>query len=265
VWAGSELVVVRGITSAYDPFSVEWRTTTPSPTIRMEPVATWTGSEIIFYGSPVESSIAGTTYDPVTGTWGNVNPSPLEPAIGQVVAWSGSELYAVGGSTFASDGVIASTDGAAYDPETGRWRILPPIPATGVDGETLTDAVGDWVHGELIIIGRTGRDLAAFTYSSATDAWRTIRAPVPPDEPASGVSPFGATPHGAELAVGFSGPTGAPTIGFYDPIRDSWRFRAATPTPSPDSDLVSGELDDRTRFVAYRSVDGVVVVTDDGR
>lgn len=273
VWTGEDFVVVRGITTAYDPFSVEWRTATPAPELGRSPIGTWTGSEVIFYGSSDTLAASGTAYDPASDTWSNVAPTPLEPVIDPIVAWSGSEMYVVGGYAFDVDGRTWSQSAAAYERETDRWRSLPPLP----DDRTLSGAVGGFVGDELVIVGVEGRDavtqddtedrppMAGFAYAPATDTWREIAGPRGSSGNLDAVrGSMAAVSHGRRLAVYFPDrPNGQATMGFYEAPSDSWTFVDGVPLHTRVPSLVSGELASGERFVAYLTDAGTVILRDD--
>ena len=75
-------------------------------------------------------------------------------------------------------------DGAAYDPATQRWRVLPAAPT---EGRTNHQAV--WTGKEMVVWGGFGRrcpidsvihDPAAAAYDPVTDRWRRIGDVPPP-------------------------------------------------------------------------------------
>ncbi len=263
VWTGEDFVVVRGITTAYDPFSVEWRTAIPAPELGRSPIGTWTGSEVIFYGSSDTLSASGTAYDPESNTWRNIAPTPLEPVIDPVVAWSGSEMYVVGGHVFDMEGKTWSQDGAAYERSTDRWRSLPPLPGE----QELSGAVGGFVDDELIVVGVDGEarpTTIGFAYSPTTDAWRQIAPPRHSTLTLDAVpGSLAAVGHGRSLAVYFPDrPNEQATMGFYDVAADSWTFVDRMPIHTRVPDLVSGELSSGERFVAYLTDAGTVLLPD---
>ena len=51
-------------------------------------------------------------------------PEPARPPSDAVATWTGKEVIIVGGHP--GDG-RADPGGAAYDPATDRWRLLPPL------------------------------------------------------------------------------------------------------------------------------------------
>jgi hypothetical protein len=270
IWIGDELLVVRGLTTAYDPFSLEWRTTQPGPILGQSMKATWTGTEVIFFGSERSASASGVTYEPGADTWNNMAPAPIEPVVNPVVAWSGSVMHVSGGWTFDDDGISASQRGAAYDPATNKWRLLPPLPGAGLPNlpgdRQLSGHTGGWVDGRFIIVGAgTSADepsIAGFSYDPTTDSWSEISQPRDLVWPSEGFAgSMSAVAHGDELAVLFPGaPEGV--IGFYRPATNSWRYVGGAPGTSDAPQLVSGQWDDGRLFIAYRTRSGTVLLDD---
>ncbi|GMR01771.1 MAG: hypothetical protein BMS9Abin20_0090 [Acidimicrobiia bacterium] len=267
LWTGDEMLVWRGPTTLWNPISLEWRTAEQSPALGSSPFAVWTGDEAIFYGSRIEPSNTGAAYNPDTDTWRPVATGPAGVAVGvQVMAWSGEEMYVLGNY----GGFPASQSGTVYDPTSDRWRPLPPIP----EEFALSGSVGDFVDGEFIIIGENWDPLlteeapliAGLAYSPESNTWRTI-APVRTLDDALARPPethfttrMAAVRHGDELAVflpaGYSSDT--PTIAFYNPATDTWRYVDGAPANASGPTMVSGDT-----FVAYLTSAGTVLLHDD--
>jgi len=73
-------------------------------------------------------------------------------------------------------GYATATDGAAYDPNTGRWRII----ATRPNPDHVV-RLGAWTGTELVVFGVPRSNLggpatSGAAYDPATDTWRTIAA-----------------------------------------------------------------------------------------
>jgi hypothetical protein len=64
--------------------------------------------------------------------WTALPADPLGPRELAITAWTGRELLAVGGAPITSDGG-GFTGADAYDPQTGRWELLPSFPLTARD------------------------------------------------------------------------------------------------------------------------------------
>ena len=179
VWTGHELLVLgRGPAAAYVPRRNAWRRLAALPAARYRAVST--GTEALVWGR------AAFAYD---GSWHHLPRPPLaEPGM---VAWTGREL--IGWS---------SAGGAAFRPESKRWRRLPPAPFLGSAA---------WTGHELIVI--SGSRAAAFVRETG---WREL-PPLP--DPREGAN---AVWDGSELLV--VGGHDAPEQGFaYDPKANSWR------------------------------------------
>jgi hypothetical protein len=110
---------------------------------------------------------------------------------------------------------IGLDDGAAFDPVTGSWRVLPASP---IDGRTYAATV--WTGTEMIVWGgsRAGQpvdDGAAF--DPATDRWRKL-----PSAPIGPAMMSAATWTGSEMII-IGGLNGDGSSAAYDPESDSWR------------------------------------------
>jgi hypothetical protein len=95
------------------------------------------------------------------------------------VVWTGRELLIWGGS-YGAHGAKLAGDGAAYDPSTDRWRVLPPSPLAPRAASTAV-----WTGREMVVFGgytdehigtfRVSNDAA--TYDPATNTWHVIPPP----------------------------------------------------------------------------------------
>lgn len=93
-----------------------------------------------------------------------LDPGPLQPRGTHSVLWTGTEMIVWGGAT--ADGTGWLNDGAAFDPSTATWRLLPPGPVSAVPN------VAVWSGGEMIVV--TTRETSGF--DPATWEWRPIGA-----------------------------------------------------------------------------------------
>ena len=92
-----------------------------------------------------------------------LDPGPLSPRANHSVMWTGSEMIVWGGST--TDGPPELVDGAAFDPATDTWRVLPDSPLRpGLVNRAL------WADNRMIVVGV---GLTA-EYRPDTNAWRVI-------------------------------------------------------------------------------------------
>ena len=170
-WTGTDAIVVGGrdvdgapvpTAMAYAPATDTWRAIADPPPLGDEPVAVWTGGEVVVVD-------AGTThaYDPDADQWRSAAAPPAAVAASAPSVWTGSELlvWTPGGGP------------AAYDPAADAWHPLPVPPI-----ESRHDAVSVWTGTEWIVWGGTGSgggqvgDGAA--YDPATATWRLLAAVV---------------------------------------------------------------------------------------
>jgi hypothetical protein len=178
VWGGQTFPVYMpdeppGV--AYDPERDEWRTLpTPSIDNRYAHVASFTGSELLVWGGLAGDGVAladGAAYAPETDTWRILPASPLMGGAGYVAAWTGTEWLTVEAGSEA-DTDANSGRGAAYDPATNRWRVLPDAPLPGGWA-----AAAAWT-GTVMVIVRVGSGgpSGGAQYDPSTDAWTPIPA-----------------------------------------------------------------------------------------
>jgi N-acetylneuraminic acid mutarotase len=176
--------------------SGRWSALPAAPTTHRDGASVvWTGSELLVWGGASGAEdhqlhADGAAYDPESGDWRLLPASPLSPRVGQAAAWTGTEMVVWGG--YERGGYTPSeptADGAAYDPTTNRWRVLPaaPLSARG-------DATALWTGAEVVVLGgepggggqpgevggspQTYGDGAA--YDPSANRWQHIPAPVPP-------------------------------------------------------------------------------------
>lgn len=161
------------------------------------------------------SSPSGPTL-PVTGKWQPIDPGPLSTRGEPKAAWTGKEVLVVGGLLINE--YAATTDGAAFDPETGSWRRIPPRPMAG----RVIHAV--WTGEELVTLGTEGISLDKLTTAAAfnptTNLWRTIALPPSAQVPQEVVWT-------GEHVLTWQ-PEGTSPGALYDPKQDRW-----TPIPPP--------------------------------
>jgi Kelch motif len=223
--------------SSSPTFEPGWTQLPAPPEIRSGAASAWTGSQLLVWGGYVDHGTGATdpnndgfAFDPVTETWSDVPSAPIEARSFPAAAWTGNELVIWGGARSTEYGAASALDdGAAYDPATGSWRLLPPAP---IGARAPLDV---WTGRELIVWGTSvrslGRPIDGAAYDPTTNAWRRIAdAPIELTD-ASAVWTgkemvvFGAALHGGNV------PETPVAIGAaYDPVTDSWRRIA-------DSDL----------------------------
>jgi hypothetical protein len=178
---------------------------------------------------PIVSVASVTAAELAKGRWSQLPPAPIDGRTGSSVVWTGTELLVWGGQSVAAPNVTHA-DGAAYNPQTGRWRTLPAAPLS-----PRFEQVSAWDGAEMLVWGgydgqpratdRVANDGAA--YDSTTNRWR----PLPP-APLSARAGAIAVWTGSTMVVlgGYADGSGqVPRDGAaYNPATDRW-----TPIPAP--------------------------------
>lgn len=221
---------------------------------RNEPMGVWTGRELLVWGGavaavqgPEQAFVAdGAAYDPATGGWRRLAPSPLEGRSGAAVVWTGTEMVVWGGL-----GAVAHLgDGARYDPVAGVWTPLPDAPLS-----PRSSASAVWTGREVVVVG--GQDnggpraeVAAFDPAAGT--WRRL-PPLPPRGWGSGLGQEAVwTGHRLVVATtGSEGPAGEAVVVAMGAALDGW-----TVLPSPQ-ETVSGIAVEADRGRVYATVSDV--------
>ena len=109
-------------------------------------------------------------------SWTRAADPPLSARHGPLLAWTGTEVLALGGHTGPAcppnadcvDLDDEARDGAAYDPETDTWRPLAPAP---LDVDRFT---GHVVVDGLLVVGDAD---GWWSFDAATDAWTRLPQP----------------------------------------------------------------------------------------
>jgi hypothetical protein len=132
VWDGTQVLVVGGYRIwgvhprlyanglAYRPSTNRWRNLPPMEQARTLHVAVWTGRRMLVWGG--ETLVGGKfvapphglAFDPVTGRWSSLRPSPLRGRNLPQVVWTGTRMIVWGG--WSIDNGQRYSDGAAYRP-----------------------------------------------------------------------------------------------------------------------------------------------------
>jgi hypothetical protein len=140
---------------------------------RTSPPSVWTGTELIAWSDGIYGLAGdGAAFNLANGSWRVIAEAPLSPRAEPAVAWTGTEMIVWGGrveNTFYYDG-------AAYNPVTDTWRLLPRPPArfAGKDPKML------WTGEEAVVLGvmgdseTSGEYIGAAAYDPVTDGWRSL-------------------------------------------------------------------------------------------
>jgi hypothetical protein len=211
-----------------------WTRLPDPPEVRSDAATAWTEGQLLIWGG-VDTAVGdilatGLSFDPATGSWHDLPAAPLEARSLAAFAWTGEEFLIWGGRhepAFPNADTYFD-DGAAFDPATRTWRMLPAAPIEARAPFSV------WTGQELIVWGNRTRDLRyvdGAAYEPATDSWRPIAdAPIELTDATAVwtgkvMIVFGAALHGgnspeSETAIGAA----------YDPETDAWKRIA-------DSDL----------------------------
>jgi hypothetical protein len=146
VWTGSEMIIWGGVNStgvlhdgaALNPSTGKWRQIPDAPFTFREPLAVWTGVEMIVVGTEftpnaiTRQRVRAAAYDPVTNRWRELpdlpiendpEPNPSAPGYVDQVAWV--EGFAVFKVQFARSRTPVSPSSAArivvWDVNRDRW------------------------------------------------------------------------------------------------------------------------------------------------
>jgi N-acetylneuraminic acid mutarotase len=194
VWTGTKLVVWGGQATTtsgeavgdvlddgalYDPVADAWYPIAEAPgggRVSLGATAVWSGSEmLVFGGSAVDQGIA---YDPVGNTWRVLPDAPIDARSRAASVWTGSEMVVWGGARFGDGGTFERNfdDGAAYDPATDSWRLLPPAPMQAA----VVDAA--WTGSEVVFTpgysgdpnGIPNAEDGGGAYDPTTDSWSAL-------------------------------------------------------------------------------------------
>lgn len=160
------------------------------------------------------------------GSWRPIAAAPISARVEHTAVWTGHEMVIWGGGTYPVDEPDEAM-GAAYDPTTDHWRVLPQASISRRWAQNAT-----FTGREVLIWGGLGPDgeLAdGAAYDPATDAWRRL-AP----SPLRGGAEFVGAWTGEEwllveanAADEQQSPSGKAAA--YNPTTDTWRQIADAP------------------------------------
>ena len=140
------------------------------------------------------------------------------------------------GGSAGSHGAQLHGDGAAYDPSTNSWRMLPPAPLP-----PTADASAIWTGSEMVVFGGyDDESLGAFqvtnaaaAYDPSTNRWRTL--PPAPLSPRAGAIALWTGKNvivlGGQPAITTSSLQSFGDGAAYSPTTDTWQHIAAPIPP----------------------------------
>jgi N-acetylneuraminic acid mutarotase len=195
------LVVGAGTTATYDGdlAAGTWRTRATRPYPGSASAAEVIGGKLYVVGGTGSAAGRLQVFDPVTNSW-TVGPAPPFAASSSASAVLDGELYVAGGLVNG-----ATTDAVArYDPGSGRWQSLPPLPAP------RSSAAGGTDGRRFLLFGGTGPGSGGAgevangfdtvqAFDPDTGAWATS------DDAGSGLAPLPQARGGTGRAVAVGG------------------------------------------------------------
>jgi N-acetylneuraminic acid mutarotase len=134
-----------GTHEVYDPAADAWTRLAPMPTPRNHLGAAVIGGKIHVIGGRVSGDMELTTheiYDPAAGSWTAGPPVPTGRSGIAVVAHRGL-IYVFGGETVRTLSSKTFDEAERFDPATGRWERLPPMPTPrhGLGAASVGEAI----------------------------------------------------------------------------------------------------------------------------
>ncbi|HEX2089308.1 MAG TPA: hypothetical protein VHI54_05160 [Actinomycetota bacterium] len=160
VWTGREMIVWGGggigetniafkDGAAYNPTTRTWRTIPQAP---LAPgfgpgyTAVWSGKEMLVWGGETGK---GAAYDPETDSWTKLPDPPFGSLVLPASVWTGRVMLLWGARERGSnDPALGTAIGAAYDPATKRWTLLPKTPGSSGFGQTAV-----WTGRNMLVWG----------------------------------------------------------------------------------------------------------------
>jgi hypothetical protein len=204
-----------------------WSELPAPPEVRSDAATAWTGSQLLvwggyeYVGGNEDPDAGGFAFDAVTRTWSDLPESPLEGRSDTAFAWTGRELLIWGGWDGGVRNPPFFSDGAAYEPVAGTWRMLPPAPT---DART---AFSVWTGREMIVWGstdRADRRLDGAAYDPTTNEWRSIAdGPIDITDGSAVWTGDEMIVFGAALDGNNHAETRTAIAAAYDPEGDTWR------------------------------------------
>jgi hypothetical protein len=195
--------------AVYDAATDAWKIIDGAPIAgRRSAKAVWTGSRVLIWGGVDDEDRGlhdGALLDPSSGEWATMAQAPEQvSASGSAAVWTGTEMLVWGGPS--------GSKGAAYDPKTDHWRLLPDAPIVSRPIESAT-----WTETEMIVWS----DGDGAAYNPVIGKWRvTSPSPLQPAHP-TGVW------NGSDVVFLGGANTGSLTeSAAYHPVTDTWQMLA---------------------------------------
>ncbi len=229
VWTGSRMLVIGQTSGSYNPATNTWHAIAGAGMSLYGAVTGWTGHRFFVWGGTccLDQSHDGVVYNPASNTWRKLPTAPLSLRRNASGTWTGRELVVAGGLTLKYNPVAENPlrDAAAYNPATGKWRKIAPMPRREYGATAV------WDGREILFIGGQGQGFnrpfaRGLAYNPRTNRWWLLPAMAYPR------SGFAAVWTGRQLLVwgGLTAKNNPPPHGeAYTPAAGKWAALPASP------------------------------------
>jgi len=176
--AGGSVFTDRGVTSndseIFDYAARIWRAGPPMTVARASHSLAAVGRRVFAFGGVGDDGRGKDSVEVIErGAWKEIGDAPFPRVNAGTVVIDG-RVYTVGGSDFTAGVVRRSRDFRVYDPQTGRWESLPPMP-------TAREGVGAAViDGKIYVIGGDGDDERSLSLVEVYDLKQRTWSTAPP-------------------------------------------------------------------------------------
>jgi hypothetical protein len=174
VWTGKEMLVFGASHSvAFNPATHKWRGLRHSVP---GGITVWTGREAVGWGGGCcgDAESNGAAYNPASGAFRNLAPSPLAPSQRPLGVWTGRELILFV-SSFGPDGKhwpARLARAAGYNPLTNTWRRIAPLPEAAL----RFSGTAVWDGREVLVVAAGANAQSTLAYNPNTNHWRRLAA-----------------------------------------------------------------------------------------
>jgi len=187
VWGGNSTgITVYADGAAYKPSTNTWRTLAAPSGIRNTPGVAWGGDKLVRFAGYCGFGAYCTdsdVYDPVTDLWTTTGPMPTSVRAGPLGFSTGAVAAYLFGTDASGTTLFTASDGATYDPATGKYVKIPKVTVVSSDRGAFarwSGGGGLYFWGGIVAKGTSAlADGAVFDLATAT--WTklpTVGAPI---------------------------------------------------------------------------------------
>lgn len=171
-FTGDDDASATDVVQVYDPGSDSWHLATPAPVAVGGAAALGLDERVyLFGGRNAQGDSAGAfVYSPRRDSWEELAPLPTARSE-MAAAWLEGRVHLIGGAQVGAATPVAGTAHEAFDPASGEWETLAPLPAGRLGAAAVT------LGGCLLLAGGVTPDGqpsdAALAYTPGATGWRT--------------------------------------------------------------------------------------------